>query len=79
MKKEDFEWKKIHTMLAKSDDWERQIQGCDMIKEYAQTHSEYFKLQDPYYPQILTNLLKLCNSLRSQLSRNALSCVEIMF
>ena len=73
------EWKHVHTDIQKKSNWEKQFKACNTIKDFSETHPEFFKTTNVYFGEIMADLSNLCNSLRTQLSRNALGTFAIVF
>jgi hypothetical protein len=75
----DAQWKNVLTDIVKKNDWESQLKACNTIKEFSSEQQHFFKSTDPFFGEIMTELSNLCNSLRTQLSRNALGTFAIIF
>lgn len=73
------EWKQILDDLQKKTDWEKQFKACNTIKDFSHDYQKFFKPTDPFFGEIMNELSSLCNSLRTQLSRNALGTFAIVF
>lgn len=65
--------------LASDHDWEKQTAACTKIKEYSKTNPEYFSSTDPYITQVIRQLIRTANSLRTQLSRSTLATFAVLF
>jgi hypothetical protein len=73
------EWKHILTDIQKKSSWEKQFKACNTIKDFSTSHPKFFGSSDPYFAEIMNELSNLCNSLRTQLSRNALGAYAMVF
>lgn len=65
--------------IQKKNNWEKQFKACNTIKEFSKQHHKFFKPSDPFFSEIMAELSNLCNSLRTQLSRNALGTFAEIF
>lgn len=72
-------WKKALSDIEKKNDWERQFKACTTIRDFSIDHKKFFTPSDPYFSEIIQSLSTLCNSLRTQLSRNALGTFAAVF
>ena len=72
-------WKQILTDIQKKSNWEKQFKACNTIKDFSSEHPKFFSSSDASFSEIMNELSKLCNSLRTQLSRNALGTFAIIF
>jgi hypothetical protein len=75
----DAEWKGVLKNIQDKKSWEKQFKACNTIKDFSRDHPKYFKSSDPYFSEIMNELAILCNSLRTQLSRNALGTYAMVF
>jgi len=65
--------------MQKKNNWEKQFKAWNTIKDFSSEHPKFFTPTDSYYSEIMKELSNLCNSLRTQLSRNALATFAIVF
>lgn len=73
------EWKHILSDIQKKNDWEKQFKACNTIKDFSKDHKQFFKPTDPHFGEIMAEVSNLCDSLRTQLSRNALGTFAMVF
>eukprot|EP00347_Sterkiella_histriomuscorum_P023335 403335038 len=62
----------------KSGDWAKQFEACNTLKRMALFHKQLLAFSNPSQGQILKEMVKIVDSLRSQLSKNALITMKIM-
>ena len=65
--------------FKRNNNWEKQFKAWNTIKEFSKEHHKFFKQSDPYFSEIMNELSSLWNSLRTQLSRNALGTFAEIF
>ena len=73
------EWKHILSDIQKKNNWEKQFKACNTIKDFSSENPKFFNASDAYFSEIMNELSILCNSLRTQLSRNALGTFAVVF
>lgn len=72
-------WKRVSLDIRKQDDWEKQLQAVQQVREFSTSHPQFFSGSDPYQHSIIQELIELGSSLRSSLSKNALETMQILF
>lgn len=73
------QWKNVLSMIQNKKDWEGQFKACNIIKDFSSQHKSFFRMSDMFFSEIMNELSTLWNSLRTQLSRNALGTFAIIF
>ena len=72
------DWRKMAEDI-KSDEWERQFEACNNLKRLSATAPHLFGSSNSGMHGVLLELIKLSESLRSQVSRNALLTFSDIF
>jgi hypothetical protein len=59
----------------RSGDWAKQFEACSTIRRVALFHKNLLSTQNPLTSAIVKELVKIVDSLRSQLAKNAILCI----
>ena len=73
------EWKTVLKDIQNKNNWEKQFKAWNSIKDFSSEHPKFFTPSDTYFSEIMSELSTLWNSLRTQLSRNALGTFAVVF
>ena len=53
------EWKHILVKIQKKNDWESQFKACNIIKDFSESHPQFFKPTDSHFSEIMNELYNL--------------------
>ncbi len=74
----ELELKKVAEML-KTSDWAKHMDSCNTLRRIATFHPMIFSQNQTQFHNILKELIKLVDSLRSQVAKNSILLLNILF
>lgn len=61
----------------KSGDWQKQFDACNIIKRVILNHKSLISSANPMQLPVFKELIKLADSLRSQLAKNSILTIKL--